>query len=86
MPSSIQKAILTFLFAMKTKQLIESWKNADANQQGNSPASNVDVNEFAMSEIIGGANSAGAVCSVSGECNLSGKSCNLIDAFFAIFI
>jgi len=74
-PSSIQKAILTFLFAMKTKQLIESWKNADATQQSDSPANHVDVNETAMSEITGGVNSAGYVCTLSGECNGTGKSC-----------
>jgi len=58
------------LTTMKTKQLIESWKNADATQQSDSPANNVDVNESAMSEITGGVNST-----LSGECNGTGKSC-----------
>jgi hypothetical protein len=70
---------------MKTKQLIESWKNADANQQSDSPANAVIVQESLMAEVTGGANSAGLVCTVSGECNASGKSCSVIDALGAIF-
>ena len=46
---------------MKTKQLIESWKNADAQQPSDSPANSVNVQESVMNEITGGANSAGEI-------------------------
>lgn len=35
----------------------------------------VEVNESLMTKIVGGKNSAGYVCSLSGECNNSGDSC-----------
>lgn len=60
---------------MKTNKLISAWKNADATHTPDSPANQLHVEEALMSRITGGADSAGLVCSVSGECNASGKSC-----------
>lgn len=60
---------------MKTKQTIESWKNADAIATLDAPAGLVQVQENMMSQVVGGAYSAGHICTVSGECNGSGRSC-----------
>jgi hypothetical protein len=72
---------------MKTNQTIAAWKNADAIATTDSPAHDVQIQETMMGQVIGGANSAGLVCSVSGECNVSGKSCwtHLADFFTGNF-
>ncbi|MCA0235997.1 MAG: hypothetical protein LCH81_06410 [Bacteroidetes bacterium] len=60
---------------MKSNNLINAWKNADVNAQVEAPVAEVAVNETAMQQISGGANSAGYICTVSGECVSSGKNC-----------
>lgn len=60
---------------MKSNNLINAWKNADANAQVETPVADAQVNESLMTQIVGGANSAGYRCTVSGDCNGSGRSC-----------
>lgn len=36
----------------------------------------VSINEEMMMQVVGGGKSAGMVCTISGECNSSGKSCS----------
>jgi hypothetical protein len=61
--------------SMNSNNLINAWKNADANATTETPVAGVSVNLHAMEQISGGANSAGYVCSLSGECVSSGKNC-----------
>lgn len=60
---------------MKSNNLINAWKNADVNAINEAPVAEVAVNLTAMSQISGGAASAGYVCSLSGECVSSHKNC-----------
>ncbi len=63
---------------MKSKSMIEAWKNAENEMNEKNP---VIVYKEMMNQITGGGNSAGWVCTISGECNSSGKSCNPFDWF-----
>ena len=66
---------------MQNNQLIANWKNGDALNVSQSPAGNVKIEEELIGQVTGGANSAGYVCTVSGECN-GGKSCwEILDEF-----
>jgi len=55
---------------MNTNEMIKAWKNAETTEKNP-----VSVNEELITQIHGGAGSSGYVCSVSGECNSSGRSC-----------
>ena len=60
---------------MKKKSLIDAWKMAEQDLSRKHP---VEVNEQLMSQIHGGSNSSGHICTISGECNDSGESCGEI--------
>ncbi len=59
----------------KNEKMIQAWKKAEAEMNEKAP---VAIDAELMQEINGGAASAGAVCSVSGECNGSGRSCDTL--------
>lgn len=55
------------------KNLINALKNADAEL---STSGQVKIDSEVMSHISGGGyDSSGAYCTISGECNVSGRSC-----------
>ncbi len=56
----------------KNEKMIQAWKKAEAEMNEKAP---VAIDAELMQEINGGANSAGYVCSASGDCNGSGRSC-----------
>lgn len=66
--------------------LIQAWKNADKSANAKAPVANPNIDESMLTNSVnGGAQSAGYVCTLSGECN-GGKSCwdvvrDLIGAF-----
>ena len=57
---------------MKNTTLLQELKNAERDYSNNHP---VEFNKELMSKVHGGGNSAGHVCTVSGECNSSGDDC-----------
>ncbi len=57
---------------MNTNEMIKAWKNAEVETNENNSAV---VNEELIGQIHGGNDSSGWVCTVSGECNDSGRSC-----------
>ncbi len=59
----------------KNEKMIQAWKKAEVEMNEKAP---VAIDAELMQEINGGAASAGAVCSVSGECNGSGRSCGTV--------
>ena len=68
---------------MKKKSLFDAWKTAEEKFNEDNP---VVVNEELMGKVHGGGNSAGHVCTVSGECNDDGESCGeLMDIIKKIF-
>ena len=63
---------------MSKKNLLDSWK---AYELKTNDENGVNVNEDLLRSIQGGGDSAGYVCTVSGECNGTGKSCQTIEGW-----
>jgi hypothetical protein len=59
---------------MKSKEMLQAWRDGEQNDALANVVGAPVVNEALLREVNGGT-SSGYVCTVSGECNGSGRSC-----------
>ncbi len=67
----------------ESDKIIQAWKKAEAEMNEKAP---IEIDSELMQEINGGVNSAGNICTVSGECNGTGRSCETLRGLWDQYI
>lgn len=59
---------------MKSKEILQAWRETEQGEALTNVVGTPVVNESLLREVSGGT-SSGFICTVSGECNGSGRTC-----------